>query len=178
MFPPPADAPYTADPAYVDLYRNNPHLTDDEKTMFGYISELDDAVGDIVAALKASGQYNNTVIIFSSDNGAPPAGDPVDHKHGADPGWIARNYPFRGWKVRVVSVETTASPSSLAKPPTPLQTLIWEGGVHVAGFVHSPLLPTSVQGTVSEELYHVSDWLPTIVNLAGGSMAKNKPLDG
>ena len=100
-------------------------------------------------------QYNNTVIIFSSDNGAPPASDDVNHQVGQNPGWIARNYPFRGHKA-----------------------LIWEGGTRVAGFVHSPLLPKSVQGTVSNALMHVTDWLPTIVNLAKGSTSRNLALDG
>lgn len=50
--------------------------------------------------------------------------------------------------------------------------------MRVAGFVHSPLLPAEVQGTTSWELYHVTDWLPTIVTLAGGSTQRNFALDG
>lgn len=41
--------------------------------MYGYISEMDDVVGNITATLKAKGLYDNTLIIFSSDNGAPNA---------------------------------------------------------------------------------------------------------
>lgn len=93
------------------------------------------------------------VVCFS--NGAPPASEEVNHKQGDKPGWIARNYPMRGWK-----------------------TLIWEGGTRVAGFIHSPLLPKQVQGTVSYELYHVTDWLPTIVGFSGGSTSRNFALDG
>jgi arylsulfatase A-like enzyme len=74
---------------------------------------------------------------------------------GNNPGWIARNHPFRGFK-----------------------TLIWEGGTRVAGFVHSDLLPASVKGTISNSLFHVTDWLPTIVAMAGGNTARNLPLDG
>lgn len=74
---------------------------------------------------------------------------------GENPGWIARNYPFRGHKA-----------------------LIWEGGTRVAGFISGDLLPASVKGTVSNVLFHVTDWLPTIVALAGGSTAKNLALDG
>ena len=33
------------------------------------ISYLDEQVGEIVAKLKENGQYENTLIIFSSDNG-------------------------------------------------------------------------------------------------------------
>ena len=94
-----------------------------EKTMFGYITEMDDAVGEIVGALQAApgGLYANTVFVFSSDNGAPPAGGDVNHKEqgpNGSQGWIARNHPSRGQK-----------------------TQIWEGGTKVAGFVAAPGRP-------------------------------------
>jgi arylsulfatase A-like enzyme len=158
--------PYTCDKKYREMYGYNESsqsasessaFTAGEATLFGYITEMDDAVGDIVAALKRTGAYDNSVIIFSSDNGAPSDAPDVDHMEGpANPGWIARNYPFRGHK-----------------------TQIWEGGTRVAGFVHSPShLPASAAGTVSEGLFHVTDWLPTIVGLAGGTTARNFALDG
>ena len=40
-----------------------------------------------------------------------------------------------------------------------------EKSCRVPGFVHSPLLPDTVKGTISHELFHVTDWLPTIVGL-------------
>lgn len=35
--------------------------------MFGYMSEMDAAVGEIMKAFKASGKYANSYIFYSSD---------------------------------------------------------------------------------------------------------------
>ena len=49
---------------------------------------MDDAVGGIVSSLKEHGYYNNSIILFMSDNGGrqmPPA-------------LASPNYPFKGYK--------------------------------------------------------------------------------
>ena len=55
------------------------------------ITRLDDYVGEIVAKLKEAGLYDNTIIIFSSDNGPHREG-------GADPDFFDSNGPWRGYK--------------------------------------------------------------------------------
>ena len=95
-------------------------------TFLRYISELDDAVGSIVAKLKeTAGVWENTVVVFSSDNGAPGTTsdfqDQVDHvvRHdGGGQDYIARNHPLRGKK-----------------------TQLWEGGTRVPGEILSYLVP-------------------------------------
>lgn len=44
--------------------------------------------------------------------------------------------------------------------------------------VRSPLLPRAARGSTNGAVFHVTDWLPTLVGLAGGSTARNKALDG
>ena len=141
--------PYTTQEKFFNLYSDRTKFTEGEATMFGYITELDDAVGTIVAALKSSGAYANTIVAFSSDNGAPSASADVNHLRphvGGGMGDIARNYPLRGKK-----------------------TYIWEGGVKVPGFISggSALIPASARGTINEKLFHVTDWIPTLLGLAG-----------
>jgi len=37
------------------------------------ITAMDEAIGEMIAKLKEVGMYENTVIVFSGDNGAPAA---------------------------------------------------------------------------------------------------------
>jgi len=133
--------PFQVPQKYKDLY---PKLRGAELTLCGMISCLDDMIGEIVKTLNDTTLMSNTVLIFTSDNGAPRSGEQNEPY---------RNYPLRGYK-----------------------TSLWEGGTKVPAFVYSPLLPKP--GITSNELFHVTDWLPTLVSLAGGSTTRNKPLDG
>ena len=53
---------------------------------------------------------------------------------------------------------------------------MWEGGVHGVGFVHSKLLQK--HRYISNNLLHVSDWLPTLYSAAGGSISELGTIDG
>ena len=44
---------------------------------------------------------------------------------------------------------------------------MYSGGVKVDSFIYSALLPSSSRGTVYSNIMHVSDWFPTILELAG-----------
>ncbi|XP_059622698.1 arylsulfatase B [Phlebotomus argentipes] len=53
------------------------------------MSSLDDSVGEVVAALASQGMLEDTIIIFSTDNGGPAAGFNIN---------AASNWPLRGVK--------------------------------------------------------------------------------
>ena len=60
-------------------------------TFAAMVARLDGYVGDIVRHLKELGVYDNTIIIFASDNGPHREG-------GADPDFFDSNGPWRGYK--------------------------------------------------------------------------------
>lgn len=111
---------------YKDLYPNEKDKQ--RQTYLGMITALDESVGRIIRKLKATGQYENTVFAFSSDNGGLP-------NQGAN------NYPFRGWKFS-----------------------LWQGGVRSAGFIAGPGV---TPGGEYENLFHVVDWMPTLLDAIG-----------
>ena len=93
---------------------------------------LDAGVRRVVEALKTAGLYDNSILVFSTDNGGVAAG--------------ASNYPLRGTKEMLyegdllIHGDTDTDPGHLAA-----------GGVRGVGFVHSPLLHHKMRGTNYEE---------------------------
>lgn len=55
------------------------------------VTEVDRSVGEIVSLIKERGEWENTIVIFSSDNGVHCVG-------GHDPAFFDSNGPFRGYK--------------------------------------------------------------------------------
>ena len=47
------------------------------------------------------------------------------------------------------------------------KTTLFEGGVRVAAFAHSPLLPAAARGAKYGNLMHIADWLPTLLHATG-----------
>jgi len=74
-------------------YRNGPYGSQPEShaAFAAMINVLDDQVGEIVAKLKELSLYENTIIMFSSDNGPHLEG-------GADPDYFNSNGILKGYK--------------------------------------------------------------------------------
>ncbi|XP_071452644.1 arylsulfatase J-like [Hetaerina americana] len=53
-----------------------------------------------------------------------------------------------------------------------VKNTLWEGGVRGAGFIWSPLLNNGV-GRVSRQVFHITDWLPTLYTAAKGTKQWN-----
>ncbi len=154
--------PYQAPESAQEQYKDVPDKL--RRTYMGMISDLDVQIGRIVAELDKKGLRDNTIILFSSDNGGATSGlfaqgAKSDAERDKEEGGIeqgqkapASNAPFSGGK------------GSLK-----------EGGVRVPAFVNWPakLKP----GVVNEPL-HMVDVMPTLLALAGGKGSPDHPFDG
>lgn len=75
--------PFQVPESYTEPYKN---LKPARATLAGMLAAVDEAIGQVMEALKASGMEQNTLIIFSSDNG------------GVQPGVRTMNTPLRAGK--------------------------------------------------------------------------------
>jgi arylsulfatase len=126
------------------------------------VERMDREIRRIVAQLKASGAFQNTLILFASDNGASAEimvrGDGHDPK--ASPGSAASYLCLGpGWS----SVSNT--------PLRRHKTWVHEGGIATPLIVHWPRgIPA--HGELRHTPAHLVDIVPTILELAGGAPPK------
>jgi arylsulfatase A-like enzyme len=119
------------------------------------IEEIDWNVGRIMESLKEQGVDENTLVVYTSDNGPwhfeENATDKVKGNKNRRTGGSA--YPLRGYKFQR-----------------------WEGGMRVPAVMRWPgRIPA---GTVCSELVATIDLLPTIAELSPGSVLPKKKIDG
>lgn len=108
------------------------------RKMVAINNALNDAVAEVILHLNKHGLLDNSIIIFTSDNGGATGGPNgrVDDAYGS-------NWPLRGTKFS-----------------------LWEGGIRAVGLIWSPLLNQSAY--THNGLMHITDWLPTLYAAAGG----------
>lgn len=127
-------------------------------TLAAMIDRVDQEVGRLVDDLKASGELENTLILFVSDNGACPYDrrkplfdvEPTngDISLADSTGWSwARNSPFRFYKQNQ-----------------------FEGGISTPAIVHWPAGLKTEPGGIVRQPAHLIDVLPTIAEITGSEI--------
>lgn len=120
-------------------------LSPSRKLFAASVTHMDDGIGKIIDALDKTGQRDNTLILFISDNGGQFSwhskteyhGNYADRPHDV----LGNNYPLRGWKGD-----------------------LYEGGIRVPAIAN---WPGHLKAGILKVPIHVSDWLPTLCNLTG-----------
>ncbi|KAK0065509.1 arylsulfatase B, partial [Biomphalaria pfeifferi] len=99
---------------YLKLY---PNISDENRrNLSAMVTALDDAIARVVTALKTYDLYNNTLIVFTADNG----------------GWTlygGNNYPLRGGKFTIFEGGTRV-PAFLHGPMLQTQGKVYNGMMH------------------------------------------------
>jgi|WetSurMetagenome_2_1015567.scaffolds.fasta_scaffold12810_3 arylsulfatase A-like enzyme len=154
-------APYQATKAGETAYAST--IQDPtRRTYAAMITSLDDQVGRIVAALDKKGMRENTLIIFSTDNGGPRSAVVASGAHSRD--------------------EREASGVTQASLPASNGNLRGGKGSLYEGGVRTPTIlnwPGHLKPGVVDLPLHIVDIMPTVLTLAGASPnPAGKPLDG
>lgn len=128
---------------------------------------MDREVGRFVAHLKASGQYDNTVFVFLSDNGA----EATDPMAAALPRANAILYYDqsidRQGRPGSLTAIGAAFASAAASPLRGYKFTASEGGLRVPLIIAWPGNPALAKGPVASGFAHVTDIAPTLLALAG-----------
>lgn len=109
-------SPFQVPERYLALY---PQFTGNRKKYAAMISALDEAVGEIVKAASESGLGDNTLVVFSSDNGGPNPGKLTDNgKLRAGKGTTyeggVRVVAFAHWPAKIKAGTTVRQPIHIA----------------------------------------------------------------
>ncbi|GAA4238321.1 arylsulfatase [Postechiella marina] len=142
-----AHGPYNVPAEYAQMYKDTP-ISDKQKRFYGMITNIDDNFGKLVSYLKKEKLFDNTILIFSTDNGSAGAWGKLNGKT------VGYNAGLKGKKGSH-----------------------YDGGHRVPFFMSWPNGNILKKQAVNELTAHV-DMLPTLIDLAGIEHKPNKPLDG
>lgn len=132
------------------------------------VEAMDYHLGRLVDYLKARGEYDNTIIIFTSDNGAEASG-PADHesfKGRQIPAALSYHTDYE--RLGLKGSYNTISPSFASAAASPLayyKFYAGEGGMRVPLIIAGANLP--VQGELNNAFAFVTDITPTVLSFAG-----------
>jgi arylsulfatase/uncharacterized sulfatase len=131
----------------------------------GMAETMDQQIGRFIAHLKATGEYDNTVFVFLSDNGSEPT-DPY-----AIPAirlWLEMNYTRELDRLGSKGAFTSIGPSWASAAASPFGGYKFFAG---EGGLRTPLIVSGVPGIQSNHIAktftHVTDIVPTLLEVAG-----------
>lgn len=121
------------------------------------VHSIDENVGRLVQSLKDQGEYENTIILFLSDNGASPEGY---HELGSKPYARINDPDFSG------SVSYGIGWANVSNTPfDEYKSYTFEGGISTPMIVHWPAGLKTEPGTITHQPAYLMDLMPTVLEL-------------
>ncbi|MEA3301078.1 MAG: sulfatase-like hydrolase/transferase [Pseudomonadota bacterium] len=140
---------------------------------------LDKEVGRLVQFLKDRGQYENTLIVVMSDNGAATVPKTFYARNLEEQQWQDRAYPLDGvvdyGRKGSFATLGTYNAQAVSGPYFGFKTNLHEGGTRVPMIVK---VPGRHERAVSGQFVHVSDLYPTFSQYAGADLSAQRNLLG
>jgi len=149
---------------HTPLVPDDPYVGKSQAGIYGdVVVQVDAIVGRVMKALDEANLADNTIVVFTSDNGSPARDghtEPTDGRlvKGAEPGSVTSKYdhdpsaPWRGMKAD-----------------------IWEAGHRVPHIVRWPGVVEA--GSVSDQVVCLTDWFATFAEVHGMNLADDQAED-
>ncbi|TSE10823.1 arylsulfatase [Aquimarina algiphila] len=144
-----AHGPFNVPKEYMDMYKKDT-LNESQKRFYGMITNIDDNFGKLTSYLEKSGLSENTIIIFTTDNGTA-----------------------NGINYNKVTKQTLGYNAGLKGT----KGSHYDGGHRVPFFIRWPKGKVLKKSKINELVAHV-DLLPTLTELVGIEYQSKKTLDG
>lgn len=144
------------------------------------VDQMDRNIGRVIVDLKHHKQFNNTLILFTSDNGACAEWD----SDGFDIKSSNQNILFQGTRLKEMgrrgTFHSTGSGwANAGNTPWRLyKHFNHEGGIASPGIVHWPAGLNQKAGSISHQPMHIIDILPTFLKAAGSNLQGRQPFPG
>ncbi|MGD9633162.1 MAG: arylsulfatase [Pirellulales bacterium] len=146
------------------------HLARKMELYAAMIEYMDDQIGRLIASLKRSGKYDNTLIVFISDNGAAgeDIGELLNKLAPTAKDWFAETFDNRleNWGRPRSCIEYGPPWAQVSSVPLRLfKGVVADGGIRAPLIVCGP--GVQQQGAVNHSVLHVMDITPTFLESAG-----------
>jgi arylsulfatase len=136
---------------------------------------IDQNIGKLVAKLKETGQFDNTLILFMSDNGCSAEGGPGGFSQGKKNAPIGTGLSYASVGLEWANVSDT--------PFCKFKQYTNQGGIATPFIAHWPA-GISSKGETRQSIGHVIDIMPTLLEVSGAEYPERvdgkdiKPYEG
>lgn len=147
------------------------------------VHETDEQIGRLIDRLKETGQYDNTLIVLASDNGASASTQSMYAGFSQDKGWHDRIYPLVGEMDEyghAGSFPSAGLPNGQVSsgPYFQAKNTLMEGGIRVPALIKTPSTDGTYEHRIVDAIAHMTDLYPTFADYAGVDLPADDNLLG